>query len=101
MKLSVNLKYKKGTIVNNDDIINLFKKYNERIIVELKEKGVYENGCERMIVEIKVKSESEIKPKPNPVSKSECPKSPNGKHEYIPAPDSFELPYCKHCYKTN
>lgn len=29
----------------------------------------------------------------------ECPKSPNGKHEYILAPDSFDNPYCKYCYK--
>jgi hypothetical protein len=31
----------------------------------------------------------------------ECEKSPTGKHEYVPAPDSFEQPYCKHCYYCN
>ena len=28
----------------------------------------------------------------------ECPKSPTGKHVFIPAPDSFDLPFCKYCY---
>jgi hypothetical protein len=28
-----------------------------------------------------------------------CLKSPDGKHEYVPPPDSFDNPYCKHCYK--
>lgn len=32
--------------------------------------------------------------------KVECEKSPTGLHEYIPAPDSFELPYCRFCYKS-
>jgi hypothetical protein len=29
----------------------------------------------------------------------ECIKSPTGKHEYVLPPDSFDNPYCKHCYK--
>jgi len=33
--------------------------------------------------------------------KCECPKSPDGKHHYVPAPDSFDQPYCKHCYNSN
>ena len=28
-----------------------------------------------------------------------CRKSQSGKHEYILPPDSFDQPYCKHCYK--
>ena len=31
----------------------------------------------------------------------ECVKSPNGEHKFVPAPDSFDLPYCKYCYKEN
>lgn len=30
--------------------------------------------------------------------KKECSKSPNGKHKYVSAPDSFDNPYCKYCY---
>jgi hypothetical protein len=34
------------------------------------------------------------------LKKNECSKSPNGEHEYISAPDSFDLPYCKYCYSN-
>ena len=30
-----------------------------------------------------------------------CLKSPTGKHEFVPAPDSFDDPFCKYCFKTN
>lgn len=33
--------------------------------------------------------------------KSKCSKSPNGKHQFVPSPDSFDQPYCKYCYKSN
>jgi len=29
----------------------------------------------------------------------ECQESPTGKHEYVSTPDSFDNPYCRHCYK--
>jgi hypothetical protein len=103
--LEFNAKYKKGVFANTEDIYNLFKNYRDRITVELKEKGVYNDNTERLVIEIKVKpkpeNNSDTKPDVKPKIKSECPKSPNGKHEYILAPDSFDLPFCKHCYKSN
>ena len=33
--------------------------------------------------------------------KPKCDKSPDGEHHYVMPRDSFELPYCKHCYKEN
>lgn len=30
-----------------------------------------------------------------------CEKSPTGDHEFVMPPDSFDQPYCKHCYKSN
>ena len=33
--------------------------------------------------------------------KIECKNSPTGKHVFIPAPDSFDEPYCKYCHKTS
>lgn len=30
-----------------------------------------------------------------------CPESKDGKHKFVLPPDSFDSPYCKHCYKTN
>lgn len=38
--------------------------------------------------------------KPDKKKKTKCKESPNGEHKYIPPPDSFDLPYCKYCYKT-
>ena len=34
-----------------------------------------------------------------PVAK--CESSPTGEHEYVMPPDSFDQPFCKHCYKSN
>jgi len=36
-----------------------------------------------------------------PIVKVECERSPNGKHSYILAADSWEQPYCKYCYKQD
>lgn len=33
-------------------------------------------------------------------SEIECKESPTGKHEFVLPPDSFDKPYCKHCYKS-
>ena len=52
----------------------------------------FENGFEAGVnfaIEVLTKPDIQV----------ECKKSPNGKHHYVMSADTFELPYCKYCYK--